>query len=66
VFFYENPNFGAGDAEYFYNMVRLHKPKRIVEIGSEMSTMLAQEALTALRKTYSAYLCKHICFNRYG
>ena len=44
-FYYGNPNFVQGDAECLYSLIRLYKPKRIIEIGSGFSTMLACEAL---------------------
>lgn len=40
-----NPSFGAGDAELYYLMIRLKKPKQIIEIGSGASTLLALNAI---------------------
>lgn len=37
-FYYENPNFGYGDAIILYLMIRHFKPKRIIEIGSGFSS----------------------------
>jgi predicted O-methyltransferase YrrM len=45
-----NPNFGAGDAELYYLLIRNKKPKRIIEIGSGYSTQLC---LLALEKNRS-------------
>jgi Methyltransferase domain len=42
---YNNPNFGSGDAEALYCMIRLHKPCTLIEIGSGFSTRLARRAL---------------------
>ncbi|MEI7628226.1 MAG: class I SAM-dependent methyltransferase [Bacteroidota bacterium] len=44
-FFVHNPNFGAGDAELYYLLIRNKKPRRIIEIGSGYSTQLCLLAL---------------------
>ncbi|MFI5388526.1 MAG: class I SAM-dependent methyltransferase [Candidatus Eremiobacterales bacterium] len=44
-FYMENPFFGPVDAEILHCMIRTEKPKRIIEIGSGFSTLLAKEAL---------------------
>jgi predicted O-methyltransferase YrrM len=44
-FYVHNSNFGAGDAELYYLLIRNKKPKRIVEIGSGFSTLLSLLAL---------------------
>lgn len=44
-FYINNPNFGAGDAELYYLMIRSKKPKRIIEIGAGFSTQLCILAL---------------------
>jgi hypothetical protein len=64
-FYYDNLNFVAGDAEFFYNMIRLHKPKRIIEIGSGISTMLAHTAIKASQRHYPEYHCRHLCIEPY-
>ena len=35
TFYMDNPAFTSGDAEYFYNLIRLKKPLKIFEIGSK-------------------------------
>lgn len=45
TFYIHNPNFGAGDAELYYLLIRNRKPKRIIEIGSGYSTQLSMLAL---------------------
>jgi len=60
-FYYDNPNFLPGDAEFFYNLIRLYKPSRITEIGSGMSTLLAQSAIRDCKKEDQNYAPKHIC-----
>jgi len=42
---YANGYFDSPDAEILYAMVRLHKPGRIVEIGSGSSTLLFRAAI---------------------
>ncbi|MBI5621331.1 class I SAM-dependent methyltransferase [Candidatus Falkowbacteria bacterium] len=44
-FYLQNHSFESVDAEVLYSMIRCHKPKRIWEIGSGMSTLLAAQAL---------------------
>src|SRR6185295_17537159 len=39
-------NFGAGDSEFLYSVVRRFKPKRVFEIGSGNSSLIALAALT--------------------
>ena len=44
-YYLENGAITAGDAEALYGMTRMHKPKRIIEIGSGISTRLFATAL---------------------
>lgn len=44
-FFVHNPNFGAGDVDLYYLIIRKFKPKRIIEIGSGYSTMVCLKAI---------------------
>jgi hypothetical protein len=62
-FYLNNLNFGPGDAEYWYNIVRHFKPKRIIEIGSGYSTLMAQKAINKNRESSS--VCQHICIEPY-
>jgi len=41
---FDNIYFTGGDAEYYYNIIRLFHPKNIIEIGSGFSTLLALKA----------------------
>jgi predicted O-methyltransferase YrrM len=45
IFFVNNPNFGAGDVDLYYLIIRKFKPKRIIEIGSGYSTMVCLRAI---------------------
>ena len=53
--------FGYGDAEYFYNIIRSIKPKKIIEIGSGHSSLIVQHALVNNGKENNTDLCEHIC-----
>lgn len=44
-YFLHNHAFETVDAEIYYSMLRLHQPRRIIEIGSGWSTLLSFEAL---------------------
>ena len=61
----ENPNFGTGDAEIWFHVIRHFRPARIVEIGSGYSTLMAKLALDTLRADDPAYRCDHVCIEPY-
>ena len=44
-FFVDNGTFERGDAEFLYQIIRAKMPRRLVEIGSGNSTVIAGEAL---------------------
>jgi predicted O-methyltransferase YrrM len=59
TFYVHNPNFGAGDSELYYLLIRNKKPKRIIEIGSGFSTKLS---LLAVEKNKAeAAKCELTC-----
>jgi predicted O-methyltransferase YrrM len=60
-----NGFFDSGDAEFLYNLVRLKKPHRVVEIGSGNSTLLVIEAVRRNRLEDPNYTCEHICIEPY-
>lgn len=64
-FFYHNQAFESGDAEFLYNMIRLYKPQRLIEIGSGYSTLMARHALHANQKENGSYRYQHICIEPY-
>jgi len=64
-FFFDNPSLGPGDAEYLYCAIRHFKPKRIIEIGSGHSTLMAKKALNANFAENSEYTCEQICIEPY-
>lgn len=64
-FYLDNGAFGSGDAEYWYNLIRLKKPKRIIEVGSGFSTRMARRALEANEREDPQYECEHILIEPY-
>ena len=59
-YFFNNGTFLAGDSEYLYNIIRLKKPATFIEIGSGLSTLMAQ---SAIQKNDNC--CRHICIEPY-
>jgi len=60
-YYKSNNQFGAGDAEYWYNIIRRIKPRKIVEIGSGNSTLMAIKAIKRNIADDSSYECEHTC-----
>jgi hypothetical protein len=57
--------FGPGDAEYLYSMVRLFKPKKIIEVGCGQSTKIIRDAVKRNTIEDSDYKCDHTCIEPY-
>lgn len=55
-FDFDNPNFARMDAFVLYGMLRHFQPRRMIEIGSGFSTLVAREALSR-----NETACRHIC-----
>ena len=64
-FYYNNTSFGYGDSEYLYCMVRKHKPAKMIEVGSGMSTLMALEAVASNSKDDQTYACQITCIEPY-
>lgn len=64
-FYLNNGAFVSGDAEYWYQLIRTIKPKRIFEVGSGNSTLMAVDAIRRNRDDEPNYKCKHICIEPY-
>jgi hypothetical protein len=64
-FFVNNRAFESGDAEYWYNLIRLKKPKRIIEVGCGFSTRMARRALAANEREDPQYRCEHVLIEPY-
>ncbi|MCP5061609.1 MAG: class I SAM-dependent methyltransferase [Ignavibacteriae bacterium] len=60
-FYFNNGSFRSGDAEYWYQLIRLLKPKKIFEVGSGNSTLMAIAAIRKNQEEDNDYECKHIC-----
>ena len=64
-FAYLNRSFGAGDAEILYALIRHFRPRRLVEIGSGNSTLMAANAIRRNRADAPDYACEHVCIEPY-
>lgn len=64
-FYINNGGFEAGDAEYWYSIVRHFKPARIIEVGSGNSTLLARQAIIENSRESPEYQCEHVCIEPY-
>ena len=60
-FYFDNTAFMSGDAEYWYNLIRLKQPTKIIEIGSGYSTLMAIKAIDKNKQLLASYECDHIC-----
>jgi len=61
----DNGSFESGDAEYLYQTIRARKPRRIYEIGSGNSTLIARRAIAANVAESPGHACKHLCIEPY-
>ena len=64
-FYLNNAAFKSGDAEYWYQLIRAIKPRRIFEVGSGNSTLMAMNALAQNQADDLRYKCEHICIEPY-
>lgn len=64
-FYYNRGAFEAGDAEFLYAIIRLRKPRRMIEIGSGYSTLMAGAAIAHNRTEDPSYQCDHLCIEPY-
>lgn len=64
-YYYNNPSFFAGDAEYLYCMIRHFKPRNIIEIGSGFSTLMMLEAVKKNQSEDTSYSCEIKCVEPY-
>jgi hypothetical protein len=61
----QNTSFCSGDAEYWYQMIRSKKPRKIYEIGSGYSTLIAINATDKNKADDPKYECMHVCIEPY-
>ena len=64
-FYFNNGSFESGDAEYWFNIIRHKKPRRIIEVGSGNSTLMAIKAVKGNEQEDPNYQCEHICIEPY-
>jgi hypothetical protein len=64
-FHLNNGFFESGDAEVWYQVIRACKPKRVFEIGSGFSTLLALQAIRQNQLDDPGYRCQHVCVEPY-
>lgn len=64
-FYLNNGSFESGDAEYWYQLIRSIKPKKIIEVGSGNSTLMAIMAINKNQAEDPAYQCEHTCIEPY-
>ena len=64
-FYLNNGSFETGDAEFWYQIIRKIKPKRIFEVGSGNSTLMAINAIIKNQDQDPNYLCEHVCIEPY-
>ena len=62
-FYHRNHSFENADAEMLYNMVRYHKPRKVIEIGSGYSTRMMKLALD--KNKDEGRSSKHVCIEPY-
>lgn len=61
----DNGMFEGNDAGFYYNLIRLKKPRMIIEIGSGQSTLVARAAIQANRLESAGCECDLICVEPY-
>jgi len=64
-YYYDNESFGPGDAEILYAMIRHARPRRVIEIGSGRSTLMAAAAIRRNREDDPSRACDHVCVEPY-
>ena len=64
-YYYKAEIFTFGDAEYLYNIIRLFRPKKIIEIGSGYSTLMSKNAIRKNIEDNIEYNCEHTCIEPY-
>ncbi|MEH2164170.1 MAG: class I SAM-dependent methyltransferase [Nostoc sp.] len=64
-YYLNNDAFESGDAEYWYQLIRAIKPRRIFEVGSGNSTLMAINAIRRNHDDDPSYNCELICIEPY-
>ena len=63
TFYLDNGSFGPGDADLYYLLIRNTQPKKIIEIGSGFSTLLALKAIA--KNTEEGFRTELTCIEPY-
>ena len=64
-YFQRNEQFERMDAEVLYAMIRLRRPRRIIEIGCGFSTLVALAAIARNHADDATYACDLTCVDPY-
>ena len=64
-FHFNNGAYESGDAEFWYQILRKEKPKKIIEIGSGYSTLMALKAIEMNKNEDPDYQCELTCIEPY-
>ena len=64
-YYLHNGSFEAGDAELYYSILRKTKPRRIIEVGSGFSTLVAIEGILRNKVEDNEYTCSVTCIEPY-
>lgn len=64
-FYLNNGTFEQGDAEYWYQIIRLIRPTRIFEVGGGNSTLMAAKAIRKNQQEDPGYRCRHVSIEPY-
>lgn len=59
----DNGTYGLPDAALLYAMIRHFRPKRLIEVGSGNSTLVAMQAIAVNRA--AGHECEHLCIEPY-
>ena len=62
---FSNGTYEWADGCFLYAMIRYLKPRRMVEVGSGNSTLVAAEAIRKNRAEDVAHACQHVCVEPY-
>ena len=65
TFHFDNVFFEPGSSEVYYGLIRLLRPRRIVEVGSGMSSLLAIRAVRDAAQVDRNYSCRITCIEPY-
>jgi hypothetical protein len=65
VYWFDNTYFERMDGSVWYSLLRMLKPRMVIEIGSGFSTLLARLALDRNAAESGGARCRHLCIEPY-